>query len=136
MGISKMNNNTQLVWTIFGAISITFHLSLIFYGLVPNLISRPIHMMLAVPWVLIFSSKNQDQLISGMFITFLAWFSCAYIVINEATLGDQYGHLEGGLQFAVAISLLLVVLETTASDRHIGHMRALRVASNGLAVTA
>ena len=32
--------------------------------------------------------------------------------------------------------ILLVVLETTASDRHIGHMRALRVASNGLAVTA
>jgi TRAP transporter 4TM/12TM fusion protein len=106
-----MSNFSRLVWTIFGAVSIAFHLGLIFYGLVPNLISRPIHMMLAVPWVLIFASTTRGQRISGNVLTILAWSGCAYVVINETALGDQYGHLDGELQYLVAISLLLIVLE-------------------------
>ena len=106
-----MSNFSRLVWTIFGAVSIAFHLGLIFYGLVPNLISRPIHMMLAVPWVLIFASTTRSQRISGNVLTILAWSGCAYVVINETALGDQYGHLDGELQYLVAISLLLIVLE-------------------------
>ena len=67
-----MSTFSRLIWTIFGAVSIAFHLGLIFYGLVPNLISRPIHMMLAVPWVLIFASTTRGQRISGNVLTILA----------------------------------------------------------------
>ncbi len=31
--------------------SVGFHLWLIFAGLIPNLVSRPLHLMLALPWV-------------------------------------------------------------------------------------
>ena len=39
---------TRAVFAGLGAASIIFHLGLIFYGLVPNLIARPVHMMLAL----------------------------------------------------------------------------------------
>ncbi len=42
----------DLIWPLLGLTSIAFHLWLVFSGLVPNLVSRPIHLMLAVPWIL------------------------------------------------------------------------------------
>jgi uncharacterized membrane protein len=36
-------------WVALGALTILLHLGLIFYGLVPNLIARPVHMALALP---------------------------------------------------------------------------------------
>jgi len=50
------------LWIVLGGLSIFFHLGLIFYGLVPNLIARPIHMALALPWVLVFASAPVDSL--------------------------------------------------------------------------
>ena len=41
----------QPLWSLLGLVSIGFHLSLIFSGLVPALIARPIHMALALPWL-------------------------------------------------------------------------------------
>ena len=33
-------------WVALGAVSVVFHLGLIFYGLTPALVSRPLHMAL------------------------------------------------------------------------------------------
>ena len=98
-------------WIILGAVSIAFHLWLIFSGLVPNLVSRPIHMALALPWALIFVAKTPAQKISGIALTIVGLFGCGWIVANHSALGDQYGFLMGNGQIAIATALLLIVLE-------------------------
>ena len=40
-------------WVALGAASIAFHLWLVFSGLVPNLVARPLHLALALPWILL-----------------------------------------------------------------------------------
>lgn len=106
-----MKGSVRYVWVALGAISIAFHLWLIFSGLVPNLVSRPLHMMLAVPWVLLYGATSRFERWSGVLLTALGLASCLWIVVNHNILGDQYGYLENNLQVAVALALLLVVLE-------------------------
>ena len=108
----------QLIWVLLGVASITFHLYLISSGLVSNLVSRPIHMGLALPWALILVAKNPFERLSGLVLTGLSMTACAYIVINEAALSDQYGTLEGPWQITMAAGLIITVLEM--SRRFIG----------------
>ena len=88
-----------------------YHLGLIFYGLVPNLISRPIHLALALPWVLIFAAKSRVAYLSGIALTVLGVASCLWVAFNQDALSDQYGFLEGNLQIVIAVTLLVIVLE-------------------------
>ena len=108
----------QFHWVALGAITIVFHLGLIFYGLVPNLVARPIHMALALPWVLVLACPAGFQRISGIFLTVLGVASCLWIAFNHSMLGDQYGFLEDNFQIVIAGTLLLVVIE--AARRAIG----------------
>ncbi len=101
----------RLFWPLLGAVSIGFHLWLIFSGLVPNLISRPLHMALALPWVFIFISRSRFERLSGAVLCLAGVASCLWIAANQASLGDQYGFLSGPFQFAIAICLLVVTLE-------------------------
>ena len=102
---------SRSLWIILGATSIVFHISLIFSGLIPNLVSRPLHMALALPWVFIFASRTTTRRASGALLAAVGVVCCLYIVINQSALSDQYGYLSGSLQTAVAITLLLIVLE-------------------------
>ncbi len=99
------------LWVLLGATSIVFHLSLIFSGLVPNLVSRPLHMALALPWVFLFASQSLPSRVSGAIFSIIGIACCLFIVLNESALSDQYGYLSGSLQKAVAVALLLIVLE-------------------------
>lgn len=105
-------SSSSYFWVALGALSIFLHLGLIFYGLVPNLIARPIHMALALPWVLVFSSQAGLSRISGIGITIVGVASCIWIAFNQSLLSDQYGFLENQFQIGIAICLLLVVIET------------------------
>jgi len=98
-------------WVVLGAASICFHLWLIFSGLVPNLVSRPVHMALALPWALIFIARGRVERMAGIALTVVGVAACAWIVVNRDALGDQYGSLESPFQFVVAVALLIVVLE-------------------------
>lgn len=98
-------------WIALGAVSIGFHLWLIFSGLVPNLISRPLHMALALPWALVFVAKTPLQKISGLILTVIGFGACLWVAINHSMLGDQYGFLIGNMQIAISFALLLIVLE-------------------------
>ena len=102
---------SRSLWIILGATSIVFHISLIFSGLIPNLVSRPLHMALALPWVFIFASRTTAGRASGALLAAAGVACCLYIVANQSALSDQYGYLSGSLQIAVAITLLLIVLE-------------------------
>ncbi len=101
----------RLIWPLLGVASIAFHLYLIFSGLVPNLVSRPIHMALALPWVLIYISKTKVARLSGILLMAIGVSCCLWVASNESALGDQYGTLEGSFQIIIAILLLIIVLE-------------------------
>ena len=105
-------------WLILAAALVAYHLTLIFYGLVPNLVSRPLHMAFILPFVLVFGNTSRWGAISGMFLAALGIAATVWIAINHDRLGDQYGFLESNLQVGIAITLLLVTLE--AARRAIG----------------
>lgn len=106
-----LSGTARLFWCTLGAVSIAFHIWLIFSGLVPNLLSRPLHMALALPWVLIFMAKTPTQRTSGTVLCALGIAACLWVAFNEDSLGDQYGYLSGNFQTAIAALLLLVTLE-------------------------
>ena len=103
--------STRFLWPLLGALSIAFHLGLIFSGLIPNLVSRPLHMALALPWVFVFLAKTPRARHSGIALAALGIVCCTYIAWNADAIGDQYGYLEGTLQYWIAAALILLTLE-------------------------
>ncbi len=99
------------IWVSLGATSITFHIWLIFSGLVPSLVSRPLHMALALPWVFVFASHGIAQRRFGLFLTIVGSLFCGFIALNESALSDQYGFITGGWQVMVGVGLILLTLE-------------------------
>lgn len=112
----------RLLLVLLALMLVAFHLGLIFSGLTPNLIARPIHMAMALPWILILSKDSEEggflYWLSGWLLAVLGIAACLYIAVNESALGDQYGSLEGNLQIVIAFILLVTVLE--AARRAIG----------------
>ncbi|MCG8593280.1 MAG: TRAP transporter fused permease subunit, partial [Kiloniellales bacterium] len=109
--------------------TVGFHLYLVFSGLVPNLVTRPLHMALVLPWVFVIGSRHEG------WRRWLAWglcglglAACGFILAERASLDEQYGTLQGPLQHTVAIVLLLVVLEMAR--------RAVKLALPAVAVLA
>ena len=99
------------VWIGLGALSIIFHLWLIFSGLVPNLVSRPLHMALVIPWVFLFKPSVGLRRICDWGFALVGIAACFWIVANHNLLLDQYGYLANGFQTVIALILLITVLE-------------------------
>jgi TRAP transporter 4TM/12TM fusion protein len=110
--------NARPVWIALGALTCAFHIGLIFYGLVPNLVARPLHMALILPWVFIFGASGRLAQISGLGITLIGVSGCLWIALNHQMLRNQYGFLEDQFQVALAVTLLLITME--AARRMIG----------------
>jgi len=111
---NELLSKKYLIVAALALLTVGFHIYLIFTGLMPNLVSRPIHLTLVLPWVFLLSndkgvSKTTQYL--GYVLLACALFSTYFIISNHVDLEDQYGSLEGNLQYFVAISLLLSVLE-------------------------
>ena len=105
-----MQINLQFFWTILGGFSIAFHIWLIFSGLIPNLVSRPLHMALALPWCLMYGRSGNSFRI-GTLLTGLGVLACGYIILNQELLAEQYGYISSLWQGGIAILLLIIVLE-------------------------
>jgi TRAP transporter 4TM/12TM fusion protein len=93
-------------WAALGTVSIAFHLWLIFAGLVPNLVSRPLHMALALPWALLWTADGRRPGMLNWVFCLAGISACMWIAWNYAALGDQYGSLTGTLQKTIAVILL------------------------------
>jgi len=106
-----MSRLPRIWWIGLGALTIFFHLWLIFSGLVPNLISRPLHMALALPWTMVFMARGYFERTSGIVLCILGIFCCLWIALNQSMLSDQYGFIANNFQIFIAASLLLIVLE-------------------------
>jgi TRAP transporter 4TM/12TM fusion protein len=99
------------IWLVLGAVSIAFHLWLIFSGLVPNLVSRPIHMALAVPWIMFAAGKGRIEAIIGWAFGLTGIAIALWVALNESALSDQYGALQGTAQLIASFVILACVLE-------------------------
>lgn len=96
----------------FGAATVAFHLYLVFAGLIPALVARPLHFMLAVPWIFfLLRAKTPFERWLGYALGGGGFCAAAYIAFNEAMLADQYGSLDGTMQIVIAAVLMLSVLE-------------------------
>lgn len=94
------------------AACVGYHLYLIFTGLIPNLISRPVHLALALPWVFIIGTRGGTvKRMFGFLICLFGIYGCAYIALNRDLLVDQYGFIAGWHQYVIGVGLILVVLE-------------------------
>ena len=103
--------STRTVWIGLGALSIIFHLWLIFSGLVPNLVSRPLHMALVIPWVFLFKPSVGLRRICDWGFALVGIAACFWIVANHNLLLDQYGYLANDFQTVIALILLITVME-------------------------
>lgn len=103
--------STRSIWIGLGALSVVFHLWLIFSGLVPNLVSRPLHMALVIPWVFLFKPSVGLRRICDWGFALVGVAACLWIVANHNILLDQYGYLANQFQTVIAVVLLVTVLE-------------------------
>ena len=103
--------STRSVWIGLGTLSIIFHLWLIFSGLVPNLVSRPLHMALVIPWVFLFKPSVGLWRVCDWGFTLVGSAACFWVVANHNLLLDQYGYLANDFQTVIAVILLITVLE-------------------------
>lgn len=111
---TELQSKKYLIVALFALITVGFHIYLIFTGLMPNLVSRPMHLALVLPWVFLLGDNSRVSIFTryfGYILLFFALLSTYYIVTNHVNLEDQYGSLEGNLQYIIAIVLLLSVLE-------------------------
>ena len=99
------------IWIMIGLGSIIFHMFLIFSGLIPNLVSRPIHMAFAIPWIFLYSENDKKVSFINIVLTVLGVLSCLWIALNHDLLSDQYGFIENEFQFILSFFLLFLVLE-------------------------
>ena len=99
------------IWIMIGLGSIIFHLYLIFSGLIPNLVSRPIHMAFAIPWIFLYSENDKKVSFINIVLAVLGVLSCLWIALNHDLLSDQYGFIENNFQFILSLFLLFLVLE-------------------------
>lgn len=105
-------------WLTLAAALVGYHMALVFSGLVPNLVSRPLHMAFILPFVFMVGATSRLMLWTGVVLTLLGVAAALWVAVNHNALADQYGFLEGPAQVAIAITLLLVTLE--AARRAIG----------------
>lgn len=117
--MTKLANNTpHPAWVLFAALIVGGHLGLIFWGLVPNLVSRPLHLAAALPWVLVFAATTVLARVTGLIVAAAGMAAALWIAWHHELLGDQYGFLETRFQLIVAVTLLVCVIE--AARRAIG----------------
>jgi TRAP transporter 4TM/12TM fusion protein len=101
----------RALWVGLGAVTIAAHLALILSGLVPNLVARPLHMALLLPWVFVAGASSRLSAFLGAVLAGAGIGACLWIAWTHRALRDQYGFLEGPGQVALAVLLLALVLE-------------------------
>ena len=99
---------------VFAALIVGFHLYNAFTGLIPNLVTRPLHLALAIPFVFFVGMADgvgpRERRI-GYVIAGAGLLACAYIILNRPALIRQYGSLVGWEQYVIAVVLIVTVLE-------------------------
>lgn len=99
------------VWVGCGLLIVAVHLALVFSGLVANLVSRPLHMALILPFVFLAAPRGRRQFLSGVVLCVVGIGACLWIALHHRELRNQYGFLESPAQVAMALALLGIAIE-------------------------
>ncbi|BBK36382.1 C4-dicarboxylate ABC transporter [Allostella sp. ATCC 35155] len=91
--------------------SVGFHLWLVVSGLLPTLVTRPLHLALALPFVFLFAPGGRAARVTGAVLCAVGVAGCLWIAWERERLVDQYGVVVGWFQHGLAVVLILVVLE-------------------------
>ena len=78
-------------WPFWGAVGVAMHIGLVLYGLVTNLVVRPLHMAYILPWVFLVAVGTRLQRATGWLLTISGMAACIWVAVNADALGDQYG---------------------------------------------
>lgn len=102
--------------TVMVALAITsvgYHLWLVMAGLIPHLISRPLHIIATIPFVFIFTVQRATgwRRALDVLLCALGLAACIYVLVQHEMLDNQYGRLRSTTQFVVAWGLILLALE-------------------------
>ena len=102
--------------TLMVALAITsvgYHLWLVMAGLIPHLISRPLHIIATIPFVFIFTAQRATgwRRVVDIVLCALGLAACIYVLVQHEMLDNQYGRLRSTTQFVVAWGLILLALE-------------------------
>ena len=60
-------------WLLLAAGLVAYHLALVFAGIAPNLVSRPLHMAFILPFALVFGVTAKGRFYSGWRSTRMPW---------------------------------------------------------------
>ena len=101
----------DIIWPVLGIVTIAFHLWLIFAGLIPNLVSRPIHMALSLPWIFLWRPTGQKPDLFSWLMCTAGLLGCAWVALSHDALLNQYGRIDGGFQIGMAFILLAVTVD-------------------------
>jgi len=101
----------DIIWPVLGIVTIAFHLWLIFAGLIPNLVSRPIHMALSLPWIFLWRPAGQKPDLFSWLMCTAGLLGCAWVALSHDALLNQYGRIDGGFQIGMAFILLAVTVD-------------------------
>jgi TRAP transporter 4TM/12TM fusion protein len=95
------------------AVTVGVHVWLIFAGLVPALVARPLHLAVSLPWVFLFAAQAGPRTrLAGIAFCAIGIAATGYLIVHQPRLVDQYGSLDGSvLQYVLAAALIVVVLE-------------------------
>jgi TRAP transporter 4TM/12TM fusion protein len=95
------------------AASVAYHLWLVTAGLIPNLVSRPLHIVAVLPFIFLFPQRPATgwRLARDAALCGFGWSACLYVLLDHAALDEQYGRLQGPMQFVVAAGLVALALE-------------------------
>ena len=93
--------------------SVAYHLWLVTAGLIPHLISRPLHIIATLPFVFLFSARPAAGWRRTVDVLLCAFglAACLYVLVQHDLLDNQYGRLRGTTQFVVAWGLIALALE-------------------------
>ncbi|UYV39631.1 TRAP transporter fused permease subunit [Rhodobacteraceae bacterium D3-12] len=97
---------------LFALLSVGFHMFLVYSGLIPALVSRPIHFMLALPWIFFLLPQNTrfDRISAPVFFL-IGLVGAGWIMLGHSDITRQYGSTRGTWQLWATGGLILVTLE-------------------------
>lgn len=102
----------QFFTLVAAFLSVTFHLYLVFSGLIPALVTRPLHFILALPWVFLLAPQNNafERWTAPVF-ALAGLLAAGWIVLEHRSIALQYGSVQGPAQMIATVTVILVTLE-------------------------
>lgn len=107
----------RAIWVVLAALTAGFHIGLVLYGLLPNLVALPAHMALLLPFALVERAKTRAGLLGGAVIAAVAIAACFYLIANHQRLQSLWVMTD---PWHLAMAWILIGAVIEAARRMVG----------------